>query len=387
MVQTPQVTSGNPRRKLWIQFLAFAVIVLLIYLKPKVEAWVESQSKVSTTTDVTSSSDVERPAEPGVSASSPDDGHVSTGGAGTDPSAEAATKVAPAPKSETTSKRKSKKQPPKSSESDTPADGGAVPESDVAVADTSVKSPKPTTSKTSADENPAKENSSSGNSNEVTNAKTGGAGEKSVTANSSPKANSEPAGKSSSTAKDSSTTKKSGTQKSSTGSSITKMDRPSTKPKQVPGDSEKNIPPPKSKPATNQPELGKLKEIRNNVFESSAGLIYRSGSEDGHRLKHVMQHAKDNPEKPKHGVFDGEGDRDIVLAIIDEAFMKAKQGGPDVRTENQNDRLVYTVNLKRRIGHSGGQEGERKGFPECRYLRIVLEDDNVVISAFPTRTF
>ncbi len=386
MVQTPQVPFGHPRRKLWIQFLAFAVIVLLIYLKPKVEAWVESQSKTSTSTDVTSSHNAERPAELDVAVVSPDDHDVSPVGEGTELPVDAASEDAPAPKKETASKtktaskRKSKKTPPKSTESDKPAEGDAISGSDVA--DTSAKPPGPSVVNT-----PANEKSSSEKSRDVASKATGDNREQSVTSSSNPKAPSESTGTSSNKSKDPAATKESNTQKSSTGPSITKMDRPSSQPKQVPGDPEKNIPPPKGKPADDQPELGKLKEIRNNVFESSAGLIYRSGSEDGHRLKHVMQHAKDNLQKKTHGVFDGDGDRDIVLALIDEAFMKAKKGGPDVRSEQQNERLVYTVNLKRRIGQMGGEEGERKGNPECRYLRIVLEDENVVISAYPTRTF
>jgi hypothetical protein len=135
------------------------------------------------------------------------------------------------------------------------------------------------------------------------------------------------------------------------------------------------------------PAPGKLTEIRRDVFQSSAGLIYRAGSEDGHRLKHIMQHAKDNPQKKIHGVFDGGGDRDIILAVIDEAWLRAQMGGSDVRSEQQNERRVYTINLRRRIGAMGGEEGKRRSYPECRYLRIVLENGNEVISAYPTRSF
>ena len=133
------------------------------------------------------------------------------------------------------------------------------------------------------------------------------------------------------------------------------------------------------------PVLGQLTEVGNNVFESTAGLIYRSGSQDGHRLDHVMQHAKDDRTKKIHGVFDG--DRDQILSLIDEAFQKATKGDTDVRGEQQNGRHIYTVNLRRRIGQVGGEDGKRQGNPECRYLRLVLENDNEVISAYPTRTF
>ena len=98
-----------------------------------------------------------------------------------------------------------------------------------------------------------------------------------------------------------------------------------------------------------------------------------------------MQHAKDDTSKVIHGVFDG--NRDQILAVIDEAYQNAQKGGPDVRSEEQNDRLVYTVNLGRRIGYMGGSEGKRNGNPDCRYVRIVLEDGNIVVSAYPAKSF
>ena len=98
-----------------------------------------------------------------------------------------------------------------------------------------------------------------------------------------------------------------------------------------------------------------------------------------------MQHAKDDTTKPIHGVF--EGNRDQILAVIDEAFLKTKKGGRDVRSEKQNNRLVYTVNLGRKIGYMGGSEGKRTNNPACRYVRIVLEDGNVVITAYPSKSF
>ncbi len=133
------------------------------------------------------------------------------------------------------------------------------------------------------------------------------------------------------------------------------------------------------------PVPGELREIRNNVFESTAGLRYVSGSADGHRLKHVMQHAKDDLTKPKHGVF--EGDRDQILAVIDEAYEKTKKGDKGVRKSEEGARTVYTVNLGRKIGYVGGSSGERSGNPECRYVQLVLEDENVVITAYPTKSF
>jgi len=38
-------------------------------------------------------------------------------------------------------------------------------------------------------------------------------------------------------------------------------------------------------------------------------------------------------------------------------------------------------------GLVGGEEGKRQGNPECHYLKLVLENGNEVISAYPTRKF
>lgn len=173
--------------------------------------------------------------------------------------------------------------------------------------------------------------------------------------------------------------------KSSGRSPIKKMERTPEKKRPELTSPEKNNPPPEDQGKEKSSDLGKLKEVDDNVFESTAGLFYVPGGAEGHRLKHVMQHAKDNPSKPVHGVFDG--DRDEILAVIDEAFMMAKKGGSDVRSEKQNGRRIFTVNLRRRIGQVGGSEGERQGHPDCRFVRIVLENENEVISAYPSKSF
>lgn len=137
--------------------------------------------------------------------------------------------------------------------------------------------------------------------------------------------------------------------------------------------------------STSEPVLGTLREIRRNIFESTAGLHYVPGSADNHRLRHVLQHAKDDLTKPIHGVF--EGNREQILAVIDEAYQKAKKADSDVRSEKQNDRSIYTVNLRRRIGYMGGSEGARNSNPECRYVRLVLENQNIVVTAYPVKSF
>lgn len=145
--------------------------------------------------------------------------------------------------------------------------------------------------------------------------------------------------------------------------------------------------PAKSRPkATKQQAAGfQLREIRPNVFESPAGLLYLPGSEEGHRIDHVLQHLQDDPQKKLHGVF--EGDRNRWLATIDEAWTKSAAGGPLVKRQQQNGRTVATVDLQRRLGYVGGSEGARRRKPECRLLRIVTENRREVITAYPVQAF
>lgn len=130
------------------------------------------------------------------------------------------------------------------------------------------------------------------------------------------------------------------------------------------------------------PRLGELQEIRKGVFRSTAGLVYRNGSVDGHRIDHVLRHGEDDLDKPVHGVF--VGNREEIFALIDEGYqLTQKRGPPLVKKEVEGDRTVYLIDMKRKVGYLGGQVGKRKNHPPCRLLQLVLEG-NEVITAFPT---
>ena len=88
----------------------------------------------------------------------------------------------------------------------------------------------------------------------------------------------------------------------------------------------------------------------------------------------------ERPEPEVHGVFDGR--QNEIVAVIDEAFVRAQQGGRDVKQERDGSRTIYTVDLKRRIGYVGGQKGNQLDHPPATKLRIVLEEKNV-ITAYP----
>lgn len=128
-------------------------------------------------------------------------------------------------------------------------------------------------------------------------------------------------------------------------------------------------------------KYGILQEFRPNHFVSPAGVQYVPGSAEGHRLKHLARHLNDQPDRPgSHGVFDD--DMEGVLHLIDQAYTLALQNGSQVKQEIDADRTIYTVSLGRRIGFVGGREGNRRGQPNARRIRLVLEGQRL-ITAFP----
>lgn len=126
-----------------------------------------------------------------------------------------------------------------------------------------------------------------------------------------------------------------------------------------------------------------LTEVGRGTYRTPAGLRYTRGSQQGHRLDHVMYHTHDVPDRVgQHGVFNSD-DPETVLRLVDEAYLQAKSG---MKTEQQRNgsRIVYTINLGRQIGYIGGQSGNRRDRPPANYLKLVIEGDRV-ITAFPFR--
>ena len=160
-----------------------------------------------------------------------------------------------------------------------------------------------------------------------------------------------------------------------------------------------NPPPSKSKASSNGTESSKtsgsatkskspsqsvedyLKEVGKNRFESPAGLIYKPGSEEGHRLKHIERHLKDIPDRPgSHGVFDGSMVE--FLIAIDDAVTRAKRKLKGTSMEEDGEAMVYEASFDKPIGFLGGETGKRKKNPKVKKMRVVIQDD-AVITAFP----
>lgn len=124
-----------------------------------------------------------------------------------------------------------------------------------------------------------------------------------------------------------------------------------------------------------------LTDVGRGVYRSPAGLRYTRGSQQGHRLKHVMTHAVDDPGRTgQHGVFDRGDPREIVL-LLDEAYEQAL-AGRNTRSRREAERMVHEVDMGRRIGYVGGQSGNRRGKPAADHIRLVVQEDRL-ITAFP----
>ena len=126
-----------------------------------------------------------------------------------------------------------------------------------------------------------------------------------------------------------------------------------------------------------------LKELNRNKYESPEGLIYAMGPRGEHRIDHILRHAKDNQSRPVHSVF--EGDKDLILRTIDEAYALIKASSNRVRSSREGNRIEYTVDMKRRIGFEGGQKGKRNNFPQLKRLKLILQNENYVVTAYPYR--
>ena len=74
------------------------------------------------------------------------------------------------------------------------------------------------------------------------------------------------------------------------------------------------------------------------------------------------------------------------LALIDEAWLLAKKGGRSVQeTDAEDGRVEYTVRIDRPIGYEGGQRGRERDFPKLSRVKLIVEDEDELITAYPVR--
>ncbi|MEU2391289.1 DUF6531 domain-containing protein [Streptomyces sp. NPDC007369] len=111
-----------------------------------------------------------------------------------------------------------------------------------------------------------------------------------------------------------------------------------------------------------------LEDLGGGWYRSREGLDYGPGHNGEHRIQHVMQHAHENPAKPKHGVFDT-GSKGI-LETVDEAWAQ-RQLAAEVNV--QGARTTYIIPMFRQVGFNHGED----------FISITVEHGNEVITAFP----
>ncbi|QZZ31811.1 hypothetical protein [Streptomyces sp. ST1015] len=90
-----------------------------------------------------------------------------------------------------------------------------------------------------------------------------------------------------------------------------------------------------------------FQNLGRDIFQSPGGLVYMpQGS--SHRIDHIMEHTRPNPDKPLHGVFVKKG-QDEVLAMIDDAWERVKGQTPQVSAGNK----VFAAEYAEAIGEGG----------------------------------
>lgn len=127
-----------------------------------------------------------------------------------------------------------------------------------------------------------------------------------------------------------------------------------------------------------------LTKLPRNRFQSPAGLIYGPGSDEGHRLKHIERHLQDIPNRPgSHGVF--EGSMVDFLKKIDQAYLSAQRREKGTSIVEDQGAMIYEASFPEAIGYLGGEAGKRQRNPKLKRIRIVVRNENAVITAFPIR--
>jgi len=115
-------------------------------------------------------------------------------------------------------------------------------------------------------------------------------------------------------------------------------------------------------------------------FPEKSGQSSVSG---GFQLKEVGRNRFESP--PAHGVFIGNGDRDTVLKLIDDAWELAEEKSSKAKYEKSRGNDAWTVNMGRKVGFDGGKKGQRNGGKSLNSIKLILANGNQVITAYPVR--
>lgn len=110
-----------------------------------------------------------------------------------------------------------------------------------------------------------------------------------------------------------------------------------------------------------------LKYSGKGTWISEAGIKYGLHWKDGNSLRHILQHSRPNPSKPKHSVF--KTNIKNIPSEIDEAWKKRGKG---ILQRNKN--IKYKVPMGRKIGTQGEEN-----------LTIIIKrgTNDEIVTAFP----
>jgi RHS repeat-associated protein len=126
-----------------------------------------------------------------------------------------------------------------------------------------------------------------------------------------------------------------------------------------------------------------LTQVGPNTYESPAGLRYNpeaAHSPFADRFEHVLNHTQNQPNRTAHGVFN-DPNPNAVAGLVDDAYRRIQNGEGFHMRQGQRD--VYVVNMGQDIGYFGGVNGGLAGNPPARYVQLVLQNGNEVITAYP----
>lgn len=137
---------------------------------------------------------------------------------------------------------------------------------------------------------------------------------------------------------------------------------------------------PRGPPAEEDSQYAPLQERGRDVWESPAGLLYKPGSAEGHRIKHLERHFEDDPNRPVHGVFAGNFAE--VIGQIDQAYRWSESGDRRAIVRQDRGRTIVIARFDEAVGFVGGERGAEDGNPEVFRVQLVLEDRDV-ITAYP----
>lgn len=124
---------------------------------------------------------------------------------------------------------------------------------------------------------------------------------------------------------------------------------------------------------------GPLEQVGVDSYVSDGGLAYPPdpGPFES-RADHVLAHTEDDLSRPLHGIFDVGSDHCSVFDLLDEVRTRIDEG--EGRRCGDG---CYDIDLDRDIGMVGGTQGAADDNPLTTWVRIVVENGDDVITAYP----